>query len=184
MDSPFDKFLGILESWSTKGERRLASGAWLICPTPHVAPEAWLHVVFPPLSDNDIRDLEKQCGSVLPTDFREFLLRANGVSIFSSRIKVWGLRRSYARTGDEAWQPFDLPSHNEKYERPLGSPDTVLYFGSDDNGAARCFFEPKGDSCRVGKTSRERFHPIQYWSDFWDWLLNETQRLASHYRDS
>lgn len=181
MRTDFDEFLEILRRWVPKGERHLANGAWLICPTPWIAPEAWLHAVFPALSYEDVRELERRSGLKLPDDAHTFLLHANGALIFSYQIAIWGFRKSYERAGDEAWQPYDLLSHNEETMRPDGSPPEVLYFGSDDNGANWCFFDAEGDSYRVGKTLRERFSPVHYWPTFWHWLLERSRSLAGQY---
>jgi hypothetical protein len=146
-----------------------------------VAPEAWLHALFAALRDEEVRELEQRCGLSLPNDFRSFLLRANGAFIFSNQIGIWGLRKSYVRTGDEAWQPYDLASHNQEAMRPESSPSEILFFGSDDNGASWCFFDVLDASYRVGKTSRENFNPVRYWPSFWEWLLERSQSLAAQY---
>jgi len=86
---------------------------------------------------------------------------------------------NYVRTGDNVWQPHDMPTHNEELMRPLCSPRDVVYFAGQDDGAAWCFFEPSDISYKVGKTPREEFEPIQYWSSFWEWLFEETGQLAS-----
>lgn len=179
--NPFNDLLSILERWSSKGEKYLTNGTRLICPTPNVAPEAWLHVIFAPLNDEEIRKLDEQCRIRLPLDFQEFLLKSNGAFFFSYWIAIWGLRKSYSRTGDEAWQPYDIHDHNEASMRPYNSPDTVLYFASDEDGKDWCFFEYEKDKYKIGKTPREEFLPIRYWPSFWEWLLEETSRLKNLY---
>lgn len=169
----FDEVVRIMSKWSPKGEKWLSNGVRLICPTPHVAPEAWLHVLYPPLASEKIEGLEKKLGISLPQDFKDFLLRANGLEMFSYRISVFGVRKNMARTGDEAWQPFDLVDHNYDTMCPDDSPEDVVYFGSAPDGASWCFFEFDGESYRVGKTDRHSFRPTSYWSDFGSWLLDE-----------
>lgn len=181
MISHFDKLVEILQRWTPKGERQLADGTRLICPTPHVAPEAWLHALFAALREEEVQELERRCGLPLPNDFRSFLLHANGALIFSRQIAIWGLRKSYVRTGDEAWQPFDLPSQNEGAMRPGGSPSELFFFGSEERGASWCFFDAKDASYRVGKTPREHFNPTRYWPSFWHWLLERSESLAAQY---
>lgn len=179
----FDEFLTILNQWASKGEKTLANGARLICPNPSIAPEAWLHVVFAPLNLEAIQKLKQETSIPLPEDFCQFLLCSNGVTIFGYQIDIYGVRKSYVRTGDDAWQPFDILHLNEQTMKPAGSPNTVVYFGTMDNGESWCFFEPASNGYRVGKTPRERFKPIQYWEDFWSWLMSETYRLASLNKD-
>jgi hypothetical protein len=179
MDSEklFNEVVRTMSRWSTKGEKLLSTGVRLICPTPHVAPEAWLHVLFPPLSPSEIEAIEKNLGMLLPDDFKHFLLRANGLELFSYRVSIFGLRKSLAREGDEAWQPFNLVSHNLESDRPDGSPADLIYFAADDGGDSWCFFESYGDGYRVGKTGRHNFRPTTYWSDFGAWLLDEIESL-------
>jgi hypothetical protein len=175
----FDVLLKMLEGWALKcGERILSNGTKLICPTPHIATEAWLHGMFPPLEIEKIDELENQGGFKLPDDFREFLKRANGTFLFSYTISIWGVRANYSRTGDDAWQPFDLLDHNGKWERPEGSPDSIIYFGSNAHGNNWCFFEFHENSYRIGETSREKFLPIAYWPDFWKWLIENVNELS------
>jgi SMI1/KNR4 family protein SUKH-1 len=173
----FNEVVRTMSKWLTKGEKLLSNGVRLICPTPHVAPEAWLHVLYPPLAPEKIEEMEKKLGVSLPDNFKVFLRRTNGLQMFTYRISIWGVRKNMARTGDEAWQPYDLVDHNFDLERPDNSPQDVVYFASADGGRSWCFFEFNGESYRVGKTDRRNFHPDSYWSDFGSWLLDEIRSL-------
>jgi hypothetical protein len=173
----FNEVVRTMSKWLPKGEKLLSSGVRLICPTPHVAPEAWLHVLYPPLAPDKIEEMEKKLGVPLPDNFKVFLRRTNGLQMFSYRISIWGVRKNMARTGDEAWQPYDLVDCNFEPERPNNSPEDVVYFAGADGGRSWCFFEFDGESYRVGKTDRHNFHPDFYWSDFGSWLLDEIRSL-------
>ena len=180
MEDDFDEPIRILERWATRGEKLLENGTRLICPTPHIAPQAWLHVLFPPLSDEGVRQLAELSGFDLPDDFRSFLQRSNGARLFSE-ISIWGRRRSYVRVGDDAWQPYDLLDHNTASMLPAGSPSTVLYFGGDDRGSNWCYFEGYEGGYRVGETLRNDFSPIQYWPGFSQWLRERIDTYSSLY---
>jgi hypothetical protein len=179
MDSEnlFNAIIQTISRWSSRGEKLLPNGTRLICPTPNIAPDAWLHVVFSPLAPEKIKEVEKKLGTTLPGDFKGFLLRTNGLMLFSCHIDIWGARETMARTGDDVWQPYDLVDHNFKTERPDGSPDNAVFFGSTDNGDSWSFFEFAGKRYRVGKTARNNFHPVSYWADFNSWLLDESKSL-------
>src|SRR5579862_6020114 len=138
----FEEILGILDQWSSVGERSTEMGARLSCPTPFVAPEAWFHVTFAGLSPDAIKQLALRSQTRLPTEFTDFLRLTNGAFLFSHHISVWGSRRNYVRTGDDAWQPHDLADHNQANIRPPYSPEGVIYFGTDDRRRSLCFFEP------------------------------------------
>lgn len=174
----FDQIVRTAVRWSPKGEKRLSKGVRLICPTPHLGPESWLHVLFPPLAPEKVKKMEENLGVPLPNDFRGFLQQANGLMLFNYRISVWGLRERMVRLGeDEAWFPHDLVDHNFKSMRPDGSPQAIVFFAGADDGDTWCFFEPDGERYRVGKTARHTFHPSAYWPDFGAWLLSEIGSL-------
>lgn len=172
-DELYNEIIKVVSQWSAQGERILPNGTRLICPMPQVAPQAWLHVLFAPLTGAEIDRLQKDLHRVLPYDFREFLLRANGLELFSSRISIFGVRRSWDRHSDESCEPFDLVSHNEESDRPSASPSKLIYFSATDGGNTWCFFEMDGDEYRIGKTDRHDFSPIAYWPHFNTWLLDE-----------
>lgn len=184
MFNNFDDLVGFIARWAKVGERKLDNGVRLICPVPYVGPQAWLHSLFAPLTKDQIDKLECNCKQNLPSDFKEFLTRANGVSLFvgEKSISIWGQRFSYVRTGDEARQPFDIVDLNEQPNRPANSPDQVLFFASVESGDSWCFFERQGSGYRIGKTSRQEFSPNHYWASFWVWLSDEVNEVASGYQ--
>lgn len=101
---------GIEESQST--------GAILIEKAPHIAPEAWLNTLYPPLSKNDVQALEKELGMEIPIDYKKFLLDvSNGLDILVGTFCLDGLRRNYKRSTDESRQPFSIITANIR-ERP------------------------------------------------------------------
>ena len=172
----FSEVIRTISKWSARGEKVLSTGVRLVCPTPHVAPEAWLHVLFPPLAPEKIAETERKLGALLPEDFKKFLMQANGLMLFSYRIDVFGVRETWVRTGDAAWQPHDLVNHNYETGRPAGSPAEVIFFGSVER-SEWCFFEFQEGKYRVGKTSREIFRPSAYWENFASWLLSEISAM-------
>jgi hypothetical protein len=79
----FDLILQTIQKCSHEGEKLLSNGVRLICPTRDVAPEAWLHVLYPPLKIKELEELEKRLMIPIPEDFKQFLLQANGATLFS-----------------------------------------------------------------------------------------------------
>lgn len=147
----FSEVIRTISKWSHRGEKLLSTGVRLVCPIPHVAPEAWLHVLFPPLMKPEIEEMERNLRPLLPDEFKDFLMKTNGLQMFAYNISNWGVRKNFARSGDEAWQPFNLISHNEEADRPPGSPEDVIYFASADGGDTWCFFEINENGYRVGR---------------------------------
>lgn|GEM_PF-1759991 len=153
----------LLNEVKKDGEQRLENGVWLVRPAPEIAPKAWTHIVYPPLSESDINDLELQLSFRFPSQIRNFFLHFNGASFFGSQLTLWGKRSSYSRQGISSWQPFDIVSHNAPSERPPGSPYSIVYFGSTECGDKRLFVSKDGV---IGKTPTQVFRSEVSWPDF------------------
>jgi hypothetical protein len=100
----------------------------LICHTPHVAPLAYLHRIYPRLHAEDLVDLEAQLGTNIPESFANFLTRVgNGARFFNISIDglVGQLRRDPA---DKLGQPISL-DYGNIYERPPGLAEDTLAIG-------------------------------------------------------
>lgn len=169
--------LKLLADDAKHGEKLTPSGARLISPAPEIAPAAWHHIAFPPLVTSEVRKLEVNLHQQLPTQFEQFLCKFNGISLFGNRLNIWGKRRSWNRTGDDVWQPFDIVDHNASYERPPKSPYQVVYFGSTDHGTNWVFFRSDGT---VGKSPREEFWDVGTWRDFDTWGTFEMNRITDN----
>ena len=110
----FKEIIKPLFQWKHGGERLLENGTKLICRVPHIAPEAWLHIIYPKIEITSLSEIEKELSIPLPDDFKEFLLTTNGINIFSDSLRIYGKRNSYVRKGDDAIQPYDLTIHHSE----------------------------------------------------------------------
>lgn len=172
----FEKILKIFEKARLKGELRLKDGTWLASPAPEIAPQAWHHVMFfPPLTNGEREDIEKPLNTQLPSELKTFFSHCNGLSLFGREISIWGKRKTWERSVEKAWQPFDLVRNNRPGERPKGSPYSVVYFGSTDKGDNWLFFDSVDGS--IGRTPRGLFAREGSWPDFDTWFLDELSRL-------
>jgi hypothetical protein len=179
-DEQMKKISSVIESvlhWaSQRGEKLLDNGVRLVEPAPDIAPKAWRHIVYPPITENEILGIETTLRQRLPQDLREFYKNYNGISLFGGGVTIWGKRQDYVREGDGMWQPFDLVQHNAAGNRPSGSPYQLIYFGSSERGSNRLFFEP--DSGEIGKTSAYSFTEIVRWPNFKAFILSEIAKQA------
>lgn len=142
---------------------------------PHVAPYAWLHGVFKPLSDNEIKELKIRLNR-LPEFLQEFYKYANGFSIYSNELSIYGLRRSVSRDIDSVWQPFDIIDLNY-YDRPKDSVSHMFFFGGYyEDGSLLYYNELEDTICRCSAGSTK---PINIWNSFKIFLMNELTRLKS-----
>lgn len=157
------------------GERKLDNGTELIGHAPHVAPEAWLHLLFAPLGDAEIEDLEQSLLFPLPADYAEFLKIHNGISLFLGDVWLGGRRTSYARTGDAARQPFSLVSTNQEHGITAESQEMIIG-GEQRIGAT---FRLGFDDGKVRKYKPRGRKPICVWESLEDMLASEAVRLAT-----
>jgi hypothetical protein len=171
----FDRVLEIIEQSKTFGFRQLATGAKLYGHVPHVAPEAWLHQLYAPLSDEDILSLEEKMGETLPSDFRLFLHLANGVGLFSASLSIYGKRTSYSRSGDEAWQPFCIVTANT-FDKPVYAQPGQLVVGSYRNDGSLVFLDVNNETAFRTKSRSKKI--LNRWANFWTMLRDETCRLS------
>ena len=177
MNRSFQEILESLKKWENAERKVLTNGTELLCHVPHVAPEAWLHIIYSGLSSDQINEFEQNFPIIFPKEYKEFLLEANGINIFSDSLSIWGLRESYQRTGEGAIQPYDLLSLND--ERPKGCPNTWLFFGSYSWDGTRVMFDlgEGSEHNKVYRCARRSTQIIQEWSSFKEWLDSEIKRL-------
>ncbi len=158
------------------GSRRLDNGTELIGHVPHVAPQAWLHIIFAPLDHMQIQQVERDIGRKLPMEFREFLQKSNGLSLFSGALSLYGWRSNFNRSEDQAWQPFSIRTPNVS-ERPSDAHDSLVFIGGYRADGSRLYIDPR-DSL-VHRCSRDSAKPLTTWQDFDTMLASEVERLAA-----
>ena len=172
----------IMQRARNLGERRLKNGAQLIGHVPHVAPEAWLHAMYPPIHDFEIRELESQIGIHFPEEFSDFLNLCNGLSLFSGELSIYGRRESYSRTDlDDVWQAFDIVTPNT-LERLRDAKPTYLFVGGYPCGKGYYVYIDTSNGA-VARCTRRSAHALATWKFFPEMLLSEAIRL-SHLFDS
>ncbi len=158
------------------GHHVLADGTQLIGRAKHIGSEAWLHLLFAPISDADVDSLESSVGIRFPEVFRDFLTLANGLSLFSNSLSIYGQRLSYDRTGEKVWQPFSILTPNT-FERLPDAKSTHLFIGGYPSGRGYYLYIDI-DELRVYRCSRQSSKPLHKWGSFSEMLVCETTRLA------
>ena len=171
----------IVERWRHLGSRTLENGTQLIGHVPHVAPEAWLHNLFAPLTKKEIGKVEKELSCSLPDVFAEFLQIYNGLDLFSSTLSIYGLRKNYNRQGDDVWQPFSISDPN-LYERPKDAKPSQLFIGGYNWDGSKLYLNM--ETGEVIRCSKQSVRPLNHWSDFPCMLLSETERIAKLFDES
>jgi hypothetical protein len=174
----------LLEKWGEKSKKTTQNGSLIICHVPHVAPEAWFHELYKGLDEETIYDYEKQFPVKFPRVYREFLRMYNGINIFSDSLRIWGLRRSYERTGEGIYQPYELLLLNS--ERPKGCPASWLFFGSYRWDGSRMTFDTAAgiENRRVFRVAQYSTKVLNEWDSFEKWLSSEVERLSKMYDEN
>lgn len=171
----FEKLRDVLYRASGLGSRTLDNGSILLGHVPHVAPEAWLHQLYCPLNTLEIDELESRVKVTIPKSFREFLGFANGAGLFSASLSIFGKRTSYARTGDEAWQPFCIVTANT-FERPSYALTSQIVVGSYRSDGSLVLVDGKSE--RVTRCKSRSKKILNTWPDLSTMLTLEVIRLA------
>ena len=159
------------------GTRTAGTGARLVGHVPHVAPEAYLHVVYPALPSSEIPPLESEVGRPLPESYRSFLETMNGLSLFSGSLSIYGRRAISVRSGDAVWQPFSVVTPNT-YERPRSLAADAVVIGGYRRDGSLIYVRGSGEVIRC---QREDPRPLNRWPEFPGMLAEEAVRLSAYF---
>lgn len=176
MPRNYNVILEKLRRWKSNETQTLSNGTVLICKVPHIAPQAWLHRLYGPLTEEKISQLDSKLTKKLPKDFRDFLSNFNGVNIFSDSISIWGVKTSYVRTGEEAFQPYDLCDLNDEKSNEIS--DEWLVFGSYSWNGSYMVYNINRDIEKVFRCDNDSNEILQEWPDLFTWLSGEIDRLS------
>lgn len=173
VDAAWTHVLQIITRAEGMGVLTTPGGARAIGHIPLIGPTAYLHILYPPLGPDGLAAVEAEVCRPLPEQYRELLMRTNGLNLFRASLSVYGLRTRYGRNSGER-QPFSADLANT-LERPPGLPDRAVVVGSyqrdgsqvfvDENGAARC---DRGSGAVLNR-----------WASLAEWLALEAERMAA-----
>lgn len=164
-----------LKSTFSAGSRQVANGAWLIGHVPDEGPEAYLHVIYAPLDDLAISQIERGIGRKLPESLRELYRCANGVNLFRGALAIYGLQGRPVRVGDDARRPFSIILYNGS-ERPADAQPDDVFFGFYNWDGSQLVATPQ--SKRVRRCREWTTEVINDWPTLDDMLFSETSRLS------
>lgn len=159
------------------------TGATLIGRAPHIGSEAWLNVIYNPLSEKDIVEMEKPMGRTIPVQYRDFLLHcSNGLNVLSTTLCLFGCRKMIGRDIVASRQPFDLVTLNSyKSERPRNATPDLFFFGGYDWDGSQVYLTEDG---KVHFCTPDDCTSLKEWDSLDDFLLSETQRIYSLFDDN
>ena len=182
----FDHLRAVAEEARGFGYVRQPDGTERYGHVPHVAPEAWFHVLFAPLTENEVGLLEVDLDTELPPQFRRWLQLSNGLNMFSRRLVLYGLRADYSRNPD-VWLPFHIKNAQVE-ERPPDAERSFVFIGSSDWWTPELAW--RGSSLYVdaldGSLHLSRRHdtrPVESWPSFAEGIVDLCDRLAACFDD-
>ncbi|HET6990518.1 MAG TPA: Imm27 family immunity protein [Bacteroidia bacterium] len=152
------------------GHKILSDGTELFGNDKQIAPQAWLHQIYPPLADVDIEDIEKMIGNKLPNSIKNFYKEMNGFSVFIGKLTVDGLRKNFSRNIEASWQPFSIETINKK-ERPKNAKDEFIFIGSYSETGNIIYIDTKNENISICKVNNA--NPIITYENLFNFLLEE-----------
>jgi len=179
--SYFDAIKEQLYGFENLGKEVTQSGAVLIGHAPHIAPMAWLHSIYPVLTEEDIIELEAELNKPIPEAYKDFLKNySNGLSVFVTTLSLDGLRKVTGRTDEASRQPFALSTPNA-YERPKNAKDSCFFIGAYSWDGSKLYID--SDTGKVYYCGRYDATPVKEWESFEAMLTSEISRVISLYDD-
>jgi hypothetical protein len=171
----YGQILDLLRTYDYLGKEEYPDGAALIGKAPHIAPLAWLHKIYAPLSNGQIQQLEATLRVKIPEDYEAFLKVSNGLGVFQ-KMNLYGYRSNYQRTVEAAQvQPFDILRPNI-WERPSNAGPHVFYIGGYTAGNGAWIYLDANDNT-VHLCERWQATSRYHWDSFVDFLGSEINRL-------
>jgi hypothetical protein len=175
-----DKILAPLEEWSQFGEKINVAGTRLIGHAPHIALNAYVNVVYAPLSDTELQEFSEQLGRKIPDQFRRFLIHTNGLMVFSGAIRVMGFIPLHRKFDIHIYNyPSDIIVPNVSARvKGLSSTEVLVGFYKEDGSYVS--IEECGRVVRFDAMGSGGL--IKDWPDFDTWLSSEIAILNEDYK--
>lgn len=156
----------------------MEDGTELFGRTPWRGTEAWHHLVFAPLSLDDIEHVENLISDELPTKIRNFYEGMNGLSLCSGSFGIHGLRTSYERANLSRRQPFDIATPN-RHERIASAPASAIFLATYSKDGSQIYVDRR--SGVLHHCPRFSADSLRSWPDLATMLRSEISRMALYY---
>jgi len=156
--------------FSSLGEERKPNGTMFYGRAPHVAPVAFLHKLYPPLTDEQIAELGKIIRNKIPSHLANLYRECNGLHYFSDTLSIDGLRM------DTVYQPYDIDIPNI-HERPADAADDVIFFGGYAWDGSLVY--TRTNDKKVYWCTCESARPLKSWDSIENFISREAVRIAA-----
>jgi hypothetical protein len=139
---------------------------------PLVAPEAYLHIIYKPVSKDIVLNSARRMK--IPKIFIDFLSKQNGARLFSGSLLIFGVIRSGSLVRRDSPPPLNIEFENSD-NNGFDSDRYLAVGGYGYDGSTICI--DRSDGC-VGLFHRDEKHPTIAWHDFDEWIKTEIMRLS------
>lgn len=174
-----EKIIKPLEAWEHLGEVTNEMGTRLIGHVPHIAPKAYLHVIYAPTDSEEFAELDERLGRPAPNQLKQFFKFANGLRIFSGWVSVEGFV-PYKKKAEK--HPYNYPADimfPNSVARIKGLSDGATIVGSYKIDSSKVLIEEDGHVIRIDAQGDGGL--IQEWPDFDTWLFSEIEYLSQFF---
>jgi hypothetical protein len=173
------EILGKLESHSRSGDITNQMGTRLIGHTPEIAPKAYQHIVYAPLDESQLGELEERLNRPVHFKLKQLLAIANGMIVFSGELRVMGyvpVKRE-AESRIHNYPPCIISRNVSGRMKGLRERAVIVGFYQSDGSYVSIEF----DGTVVRFDAKGDGRALRKWQDIDDWLISEVSRLAREY---
>lgn len=165
---------------SSTAKNRESATAFFLCPDPWIAPLAYLHIIFKPVSDPLLKSLTAELELPLPLHF--FFKQQNGAILFSGALSFYGLHtpgQLLNREDPFSRLPFDLQNEGGSWS-PVNPKQFLVIGGYGFDGSTICIDR---SNLRVVMFKRVKTGlakvPSHSWETLEDCVVSEIARLSA-----
>ncbi len=139
-----------------------------------------MHILNDGLLPGELDALEMIIKRPLPPALKDFFRRINGGHFFAGELSIYGLRRSYGWSIEEAAQPFAM-EHSNVMPRLAGAPDDAVFFAfyMDDGSQLAAF----PDRPEIVAVPQRKWDVRRTWPSLENVLVTEFDRLSTCFDD-
>ncbi|WP_322084994.1 SMI1/KNR4 family protein [Burkholderia sp. BCC1999] len=160
--------------FSSLGEDVAKNGTVLYGKCPHIGKDAYLHTLYPALTDAEIKILEEQIERKLPQQLVDFYGECNGFHYFVDTLIVYGLRSIAGRGADAFYQPYDMRTPNVDERIRDADEDAIFFAWYDWDGSL--VYTRKNESA-IYMCGNDSMKPVGKWSSLKEFLSEESERV-------
>lgn len=172
----------LLRRYAHLGVQYSKNGALLIGKAPHIAEYAWLNVMYPCATEEEICKLETRLGTAIPKIYKDFLMNvSNGLNVMNCTLALHGCRTSYNRADLESRYPFNLEDV-QKYERPKNSSPEMFFFASYHYDCSKLYLNTLDN--KIYYCERYDATPLKSWNSLPEMLSEEVKRIYTFFDEN